>query len=86
MDQSIKMPAANGWTWGRTLRGVWVKTQKRMRQNCHDMWKKNGMDVGAAGDRANQPCEISSKWPLATSLIGPGVAEEGLGVPSLCGS
>ena len=39
------------------------------------------MDVGAAGDKANQPCEISGKWPLATSLIGPGLAREGLEYP-----
>ena len=29
-------------------------------------------DSVAAGDKANQPCEFSGKWPLATSLIGPG--------------
>lgn len=36
-----------------------------------------------AGDKANQQCEISVKWPLTISPIGPEVAEEGLGVPSL---
>ena len=44
------------------------------------------MDTEAAGEKANQPRENSDEWPLATSLTGPGVAGEGLGVLSLCGS
>ena len=43
---------------------------------------EEGWDEGAAGDKANQPCKILGRWPLATFLIGPGVAGEGLGVPS----
>ena len=34
-------------------------------------------------EKANQPCEISCKWPTAISLIRPGEAGEGLGVLSL---
>ena len=41
------------------------------------------MDAGMVGNKADQPCETSGKWPLATSPIGPGVAGEGLGLPSL---
>jgi hypothetical protein len=33
------------------------------------------VDVRAAGEKANQPCKNSDKWPLATSPVGPGVAE-----------
>ena len=36
-----------------------------------------------AGDKANQPRVTSGKWPRATFPIGPGVAGEGLGLPSL---
>ena len=43
-------------------------------------------DIRPAGDKSNQPCEISGKWPLATSLIGPWVAGKGSAVPSLWGS
>ena len=49
----------------------------------HNSGEKDGTDKGAAGEKANQPCENSGGWPLATSLIRPGVAEEGLRVPSL---
>lgn len=45
--------------------------------------QEEGWDTGAAGDKVNQPCEILDKWPLVTSLTGPRVAVEGLGVPSL---
>jgi len=41
-----------------------------------------GWDAGAAGEKANQTSENVAGWPLATSLIGPGVAVEGLGVPA----
>lgn len=37
----------------------------------------------AAGERDNEPCENSGGQQLATSLIGPRVAGEVLGVPSL---
>lgn len=37
-------------------------------------------DVGATGDKAKQPCEISGKWPV--SLIGLRAAGEGLEMPS----
>lgn len=36
-------------------------------------WQE-GWDLGAAGDKAKQPREISSKWPLTASPVGPGVA------------
>lgn len=39
------------------------------------------MDIGCSADKAKEPCEISGKWPLATSLIGHGVAGVDLGVP-----
>ena len=35
------------------------------------------------GDKANQPCEFSAKWPLDTSPIGPGVVGEVLEIPRL---
>ena len=41
------------------------------------------MDVGAAGDKANESYKNLDKWPRAISLIGPRVAGDGLGVPSL---
>ena len=41
------------------------------------------MGVDAAGDEANQPCEISGKWPLTTSPMGPRVADRGLEVPAI---
>jgi hypothetical protein len=31
------------------------------------------------GDKVNQQCEFSGKWPLATSPTGPPVAGKGLG-------
>ena len=69
-DQSIKMPMT--MTTLRVApagmqRGTGEKRQRRR----------------AAGARANEPCEISGEGPLATFLIGPGVAREVLRVPSL---
>jgi hypothetical protein len=44
-------------------------------KDCHDSVETDRrMDKGAAGDKAKQPCEISGKWALGTSLIGPRVA------------
>lgn len=43
---------------------------------------EEGWDTGAAEEKANQPCENSGEWPLATSLVGSRVAGEGLGVSS----
>lgn len=34
----------------------------------------------ASEEKANQPCKILGKWPLASSPVGPGVAGEDLGV------
>lgn len=56
--------------------------QKRNWRDSRWPWAEEWNTV-VAGDKAKQPSEISGKWPLATSLIGPGVAGEGLGVPSL---
>ena len=67
---------ANGWALGRTLRVAWVRMQKGTEQNHHDSGV-SGWDAREVADKAKQPCEISG------SQIGPGVAEEGLGVPSL---
>jgi hypothetical protein len=39
------------------------------------------MEVEALGDKANQPCEISGKWPVTTSPTGPRVRGRGLDVP-----
>jgi len=49
------------------------------------IWRR-GMGHRAVGEKTNQPCKNLSKWPLATSLIGPGVAWEGLGVSGVWGS
>ena len=74
------MPKANGCSCGRTLRIVRVEHGEE-RENRHDSGKKDG--IVATEDKAYQPCEISAKWSLDTSLIEPGIPGEGLGVPSL---
>lgn len=76
-DWPIKMPLANGWARGRTLRVV--------RLGCRKKWSRITR-IGAwgrqkrrtAGERACEPCENSKFgwWSLATSPIGPGVAGE----------
>lgn len=46
------------------------------------LWLGTGRKEGESpweGEKANQPCKNWSRWPLATSLIGPEVAGEGLG-------
>jgi hypothetical protein len=39
------------------------------------------MDVVVAGDKGNQPCEISGRWPLSNSPLGPRVPGGGLECP-----
>lgn len=41
------------------------------------------MDIGAARNKANEPCKNSGKWPLAISSIGHGVTRGDLRVSSL---
>lgn len=50
---------------------------------CLSLLRGEGWDIGAAGQKAMQPCENLGEWPLDTSLIGPVVAGKCLGVPSV---
>jgi hypothetical protein len=66
-DQPIKMPVANNWAKEHGTGPVGCKGKGAKRNREKSPWLGEvGWDTGSAGDKANQPCEISGKWPLAT--------------------
>jgi len=84
-DRSIKMPVDDGWAKVDGMEPfdlLWIGVRKEERQRIAMPWGE-GWGVGPTEEKANQPCENSGGWPQTTSPIGPAVAEESLGVPSL---
>mgnify|MGYP001408378187 CR=1 FL=1 len=80
------MPAANGWAKGNGVGPIDLYGIEHGREEERQRIEHDG--VGDRSDlelqeRANKPFKNLGEWPLATSPIGPGVAGEGLGVPSL---
>lgn len=66
---------------GRTLELHRLGLRKEEKETA--MARGRRMGGRSCGEKASQPCEIWSKWTLDTSPTGPGVAGEGLGMPSL---
>lgn len=66
-DQSVKIPGTNGWAKGDRA-GPWELPGEEMEKSLwsSEIW----MDLGAEGDKANQPFKMLGKWPLPQWYLG----------------